>query len=92
MFYLNNSCLVCRTGSLGFRRCSDGKSIVVMCDECEAVWDSPNLISTSNVLDAAPPDFEVQGLGVSIAGGSATWANYDEICAKGWRNYVAGEQ
>ena len=92
MFYIKNSCPVCRTGTLGVRRCADGQSLIVMCDECETVWKSPAEISTSNALDAVPPNFDVPDLGVSIAGGSAEWAGHDEICAKGWVKYVTGEQ
>lgn len=77
---------------LGVRRCADGQNLAVMCDECETVWASPELISTSNALDAAPPRFEVAELGVAIAGGSAGWANREEIEAKGWGEYLAGEQ
>lgn len=92
MFFIKDSCPVCRTGTLGVRRCADGKSLVVMCDECETVWKSPALISTANALDAAPPNFEVAELNIAIAGGSAEWAGHEEISAKGWGAYVKGEQ
>lgn len=92
MFFIKNSCPVCQTGILGIRRCADGQNLVVMCDECETVWISPELISASNALDAPPPAFEVAELGIAIAGGSSEWASHEEIAIKGWRKYVAGEQ
>jgi hypothetical protein len=92
MFYLQNCCPVCQAGALGIRRCSDGQNLVVMCDECETVWASPESIATSNALDAPPPHFEVVELGVAIAGGSAAWATTAEIGGKGWSEYIKGEQ
>ena len=92
MLFIKDSCPVCRTGTLGLRRCADGQSFVVMCDECETVWKSPALMSTANALDAVSATFEVVELGVAIAGGSAAWAGPQEIFAKGWGEYVAGMQ
>ncbi len=92
MFFIQDGCPVCRAGVIGIRRCADGHSLVVMCDECETVWASPSLISASNALDAEPPDFAVAELDVAIAGGSAGWAAREEVAAKGWAQYVKGEQ
>jgi hypothetical protein len=92
MFFIKDSCPVCRTGLLGIRRCTDEQNLVVMCDECETVWESPTLISTTNALDAEPPNFEVASLGIAIATGSSGWAGQEEINAKGWSSFVKGEQ
>lgn len=92
MFFVQDSCPVCRAGVLGIRRCADGHNLVVMCDECETVWASPSQISASNALDAEPPAFAVQELNVAIAGGSAGWAVGGEVAAKGWAQYVKGDQ
>jgi hypothetical protein len=78
MFFIKDSCPVCRTGLLGIRRCT--------------VWESPTLISTTNALDAEPPNFEVASLGIAIATGSSGWAGQEEINAKGWSSFVKGEQ
>jgi hypothetical protein len=53
---------------------------------------SPDSISKSNALEAAPPGFEVIELGVKIAGDLAGWACQNEINEKGWREHVTGEQ
>ncbi|CAN7744941.1 MULTISPECIES: hypothetical protein [unclassified Variovorax] len=34
-------CPICRNGLIGIRRCSDGSTLVLMCDECESVWADP---------------------------------------------------
>ncbi len=91
MYFVKDSCPVCRTGMLGIRRCADGKTLVVMCEECEAVWVSPELISISNALDAAPPTFEVTEIRIAIASGAAGWSNHEEIVAKGWEKHISGE-
>ncbi|BBB62100.1 hypothetical protein UNDKW_3827 [Undibacterium sp. KW1] len=62
-----------------------------MCEECESVWASPELISISNALDAAPQNFEVAEITVAIAGSAAGWSNHEEIVAKGWEEYISGE-
>ncbi|WP_283444227.1 hypothetical protein [Noviherbaspirillum suwonense] len=92
MFFIKNNCPICRTGMLGVRRCADGKNFVVMCDECETVWASPEHISLMNALDVSPPKFEVAELGVAVAGGLAEWADHEEIDTRGWAKYVKGEQ
>lgn len=92
MFFIKNSCPICQTGILGVRQCADGKNLVVMCDECETVWASPEHISISNALDVSPPKFEVAKLGVFVAGGLSKWADHEEIDTWGWGNYVKGEQ
>lgn len=92
MYYIKDNCPVCRTGIIGIRRCADGLNMVLMCDECETIWASPKQISTSTALEAVPPNFEVQELGVAIAGGVAAWASHEEVIAIEWGEYIAGEQ
>lgn len=36
-------CRICGTGPLGLRECGGCGEIVVMCDECDAVWIDGNL-------------------------------------------------
>ncbi len=92
MLYVQIGCPVCRTGVIGVRRCADGKNLVLMCEECETVWASPDRINSTNALDAEPPGFEVKQLGVAIAGGSAGWATEAETASKGWSKAVKGVQ
>jgi hypothetical protein len=92
MLYVQIGCPVCRAGVIGIRRCADGKSLVLMCDECETVWASPESIDSSNALEAEPPSFVVQQLGVAIAGGAAGWASAEDVAAHGWSDAVKGVQ
>ena len=92
MLYVQIGCPVCRTGVIGIRRCADGKSLVLMCEECETVWASPDRLDGANALEAEPPGFTVEQLGVAIAGGSAGWATEAEIASKGWSKAVKGAQ
>lgn len=92
MQYVQIGCPVCRTGVIGIRRCADGASLVLMCDECETVWASPDRLDAANALEAESPSFVVQQLGVAIAGGDAGWATPEEVATKGWRAAVKGVQ
>jgi hypothetical protein len=91
MHYIQKICPICNTGSIGFRRCSDGATIVLMCDECDSLWIIPNDILPGTVLYAQPPDYVVPGLACSISGGKAGWATIDEITDAGWSEAVVGE-
>jgi hypothetical protein len=92
MVYVKVGCPVCQTGVLGIRRCSDGRSLVVMCDECEAIWESPKDLGTGAVLEAEPPAFWIEQLGVAIAGDAAGWASEAEVATNGWSSFVQGVQ
>jgi hypothetical protein len=91
MLYIAKRCSVCETGNIGFRRCSDEKALVLMCDECDALWLSPTTVGPEHALYARPPDFKVPGMGCAIAGGQAGWASRDEVSRQGWIESVAGE-
>src|SRR5438309_1986948 len=36
MYYLQDTCPVCYSGPVGFRTCSDRKTVVLLCEECGA--------------------------------------------------------
>ena len=91
MFYVR-TCRVCGAGGVGFLRCDDGATIVVMCDECDAVWLHPDRTgSRDDALYTSPPAFQVPGLACSLTGGSSGWATRAEVEAAGWQAYIAGE-
>ncbi len=91
MFYVSTTCPACSAGAVGFRRCSDEQTIVLLCDECNAVWTSPDEVSLETVVFPQAPSYVVSGLGVSIAKPASRWASADEIERAGWRHSVAGE-
>jgi hypothetical protein len=92
MLYVQIGCPVCRTGVIGIRRCADGESLVLMCEECETVWASPNHIDADSALSVDPPDYVIPQLGLSVAGDRAGWATDEEVAAKGWGGAVKGMQ
>jgi len=88
MFYLPNECPICEQGSVGFFRCKS-KTMLLVCDECTAVWVDP----TNIVLEMAhcfdETSFTLPGSTTSLKGGE--WATKDEIRKSGWASFVAGE-
>jgi hypothetical protein len=84
-------CPICKWGAIGFRQCSDGKTIVLMCDECDAVWLDPQEIDSDHALFPAPPEFLVPTLECSVSVPLSHWATQKEITTRGWACYIAGE-
>jgi hypothetical protein len=91
MFYINNACLICHYGQIGFRLCSDHKNVVLMCDECDTVWLDPKKVDTEHALYPSPPEFIIPILRCSIKSPEARWATRQEIARQGWEGYIAGE-
>lgn len=77
-------------GWLGFYLCGDQETIVLLCEECDTVYVSPNDKNNgvpSRLGDA--PHFLIEAIGIPAAGGrDATRA---EILAKGWGSHIEGE-
>jgi hypothetical protein len=69
MLIVRVGCPICINGLIGIRRCSDGKSLVLMCDECESVWLDPKHISAEESVDVQPP---VSASAIEISGASRT--------------------
>jgi hypothetical protein len=92
MFYMEGHCGFCRHGDVGFQRCSDGLTIVLMCDECDAVWLDPAHRETAQALIPSMATSELPGTPYAVAGGAAGWATLAEIEKAGWQAYVYGEQ
>lgn len=78
-------------GQIGFRLCSDGKTIVLMCDECGAVWLSPEFIEADNFLRVLPPNFVIPGIQCSVQFPESRWATRNEIIQYGWGNFILAE-
>lgn len=91
MWRVAHACIVCLTGNLGFYRCSDRKTVVVKCDECDTLWRTPRRIDEAGMLETNPPEFRVPGLEVAISGDGTGWATRDEVVAQGWGDDIAGE-
>lgn len=91
MFYMKGVCSRCRAGVLGFRRCSDKATIVLMCDECHLVWLRPDRIAVEEGISPDPPAFVVPGLTCSIKRPEADWATREDIKRVGWQALIFDE-
>ena len=88
MLYIKKHCPFCKTGDIGFRMCSDGSTIVLMCDECESIWFSPGEIEIDTMVFSSPPEFLVPTLDCSALAGESRWATRDEVEAMGWAEHI----
>jgi hypothetical protein len=88
MYYLEENCSVCGEGILGFLRCSDGKKVVVMCEECNSVWLAPNEVEAQSPIYPEAPEFLLPDSRTSISGGDSGWASLEEIESAGMGNYA----
>jgi hypothetical protein len=79
--YSSQQCPFCgEYGVLGFFRCAGGR-IVLVCDECDALFQSPDHISADQaILD--PPSARDPDTG---------WATREEVEQVGWGARIAGE-
>lgn len=82
-------CPICQQGKVGFRKCANSTSIVLMCDECDSIWLEPNLVEVDNVIYLEPPDFVIPSLNCSLL--NSRWASREEVNRKGWGKYYGGE-
>ena len=84
-------CPICGGGIVGIRRSSEASRLVLMCDECQAVWLDPGDNGPEAALFPEGPDFMVPGSTFSIASPASRWASRGEVVAAGWADYVTGE-
>ena len=92
MFYAQLVCPFCKGGTVGFRLCSDGTTIVLMCDECDAVWLRADAVSLESPIFPSSPDYRVEGSGCSVATVyGSRWAKYEELLSSGVDSFIAGE-
>jgi hypothetical protein len=81
MYYIG-FCQICSTGPLGLRRCGNCGKVVVLCDECDAVW-------TSADLQAKPQLYQAEELSCpecksSLIDSPSGWATQAQIEATKW--------
>lgn len=81
MYYVG-FCRVCKTGPLGLRCCGQCGNIVLLCDECDAVWSDADL--------AAPPQYAQGGdlpcpaCEASLIERPSHWATEEQIQNVDW--------
>lgn len=91
MFHVESYCPICGAGSIGFWRCADTRTLVLMCDECDSLWLNPEKINARDVIYASAPGFIIPNLECRLNGDYSGWASREEIEARGWVNHIAGE-
>ena len=91
MYYLESNCNICLEGALGFLRCSDGKTVVIMCDQCSSVWLRPEAINGPPVA-LEPPKFLLPDSPISTSGGASGWATLDEVRSAGMSAFAASDR
>jgi hypothetical protein len=90
MLFVQEICSFCGQGQVGFTLCADQETVVLVCDECYAVWSDPMETRAEFALFPDLQNFTIPGLNCSLAG--ARWAKKEEIVQQGWSNYIAGEK
>lgn len=81
MFYVG-FCRICGTGPLGIRQCGACDQLAIVCDECDAVWDSADLSASPLLSD--DPNLPCSACGASLLGGDSHWATLEEIRQSEW--------
>jgi hypothetical protein len=91
MLYVEGMCPHCTVDVVGFRRCTDGATIVLMCGECGFVWLDPARRALDDSL-FPDDDGNVPGTPYVIGGGASGWATRAEVERAGWGSYIFGEE
>jgi len=88
MIHIVGVCPFCEVGSQAFRRCSDGTTIVVACNECSDVWMDPAYLDQAHVVVPDHRKLILPGTTLGLDGGAAGWATIEEIGRKGGARYI----
>ena len=88
MFYVG-FCPLCEQGAAGVRTCGYPGHVVVVCDECDAMWRTPDL--AGEPVLAGPADLACPRCGTSLQRPPARWATWEEIERAGWQDAVIGQ-
>lgn len=88
MYYVG-TCPFCEQGSLGIRICSKAEDVVILCDECDALWLSADL--TKKPAFPEQPDLPCPYCQGNLTDPPAHWASFGEIYQRGWIASVKGE-
>jgi hypothetical protein len=81
-------CPRCEQGLLGLRVCAGGAHVVLMCDECDAVWTTPDTKQRPLYLDQ--PRLPCPTCRQPLRDEPAHWAEATEIEQHGWSDAVQG--
>lgn len=88
MFYVGD-CSVCGQGTLGVRTCGQCNKGCILCDECDALWRTPNLKEAPQF--PTQPMVSCPNCMHSLNDESSHWSTKEEIVEYGWMSAVVGE-
>lgn len=83
---IKKDCPVCFQGQIGFRKCANAHTLILMCDECDSIWISPLEIEVSKAIYLSDPDYYIPQVNCSLM--DSRWATYSEIDKVGWSRYI----
>lgn len=89
MFFIEKSCPLCQSGAVGFRLTSR-RDVLLMCNECDAVWTSPNDVELKSAVFPSQPEFQVNSHG-SVKSPDSQWAGLSDIRLAGFEQWICGE-
>ena len=76
-------CRICGTGPLGLRECGGCGEIVVMCDECDAVWTDGNF-QAKPLLARATGEHPCPYCATTLLDPPSSWARRAKIEKVAW--------
>ncbi|WP_298869096.1 hypothetical protein [uncultured Gimesia sp.] len=88
MYYIG-TCPFCEQGNLGVRICSKIEHTVILCDECDALWLSPEITEKPVFLEE--PNLPCPNCLGNLTDAPARWSSLGEIFMRGWISAIKGE-
>ena len=82
-------CRLCGTGPLGLRRCGQCASVVILCDECDAVWTDADLAAPPTLTE--DPALPCPKCEASLIDLPSRWATEEEVDATDWLKQAVDE-
>lgn len=91
-YHLETTCPICLNGWIGFWRCSDGETIILICDECDSIWADPNDASDAHkMLHSTARDNYIAEIDCYLTGQASGPATLPDIERKGWLSFIDHE-
>jgi len=87
-FVCVGTCRVCGQGLLGVRVCSDHHPPIVLCQECESIWQTPQCEGSPQ--HSIQPGSRCPICDQPLFTPPAHWADQTEIARLGWSDSITG--
>ena len=88
--FVESVCTSCERGRVSFAVAQNGETIVLMCDECDAVWLHPNRVRSEAPTFVEGSEHLLPGTSIKL-GSNTRWARQEEVLTAGWASFIAGE-